>query len=119
MKQLTLALLPVLALSGCVVETFADVYEDCSNTTCDLIDTFCTPVTADWPGDRTTSTSFCTNGCNDDLDCLASLRGNPGVCVDFNFTGPTCYESCVEDFDCPFGFRCGDAGAGVSICLPY
>ena len=109
----------LLTLSGCVVTTGSDTYEQCNDSfDCDIAGDSCQTISADW-GDRITTDGICTFFCVDTLDCPISLNGNPGLCVDFGGTGNRCYETCDFDSDCDPGFRCGDFGFIEFVCLPY
>lgn len=109
----------LLTLSGCVVSTGSDTYEQCDfSSDCNILGDSCQSITADW-GDRITTDGICTFSCFDTSDCPFSNNGNPGLCVDFGGSGNRCYETCIDNFDCDPGFNCGDFGFVESVCLPY
>jgi hypothetical protein len=114
-----MAAMVALGASGCVVvdDDLRD-YEACSfDSDCDSFR--CESITADWP-DRTTTDAICTVGCIDGLDCLDTRSGLQGTCAALPGAPFLCYETCIDDGDCAFDFRCGDiSGFGDTVCLPY
>lgn len=104
--------------SGCIVTTDDDLldYEPCTfDSDCDSF--LCEEVRADW-GDRVTTDRICTDTCTFDSDCSFTASGLRGTCEDLG-RGFLCYETCDFDDDCAGGFRCGDIGGGLDVCLPY
>lgn len=120
MNKLVFGLVAAMGLSGCIVTSGSETYEQCDFTSdCNNLGDDCRSITADW-GERITTDGICSFSCFDTSDCPISLNGNFGLCIDFGGTGvSSCYETCSFDTDCDPGFRCGDFGFAESVCLPF
>ncbi len=96
--------------SGCkVVATGSSTYDTCYSTA-DCLSGYdsCIPISNAGLRDNQ-----CTRSCLDDFDCPGS-----GHCVSFDGIESFCYQRCVTNSACEWGWGCTDLSDGSAVCLP-
>ena len=114
---LTAAFALALALTGagCSNSYEVQAYDLCNDSIdCTTAVDGCSFISTDF-----TTVGFCTNNCDDDLDCPTDIRGVRGACLSIDGSPPVCFERCLDDFDCPSPLFCTlTSGVSEAICFP-